>query len=238
MRQPPKPWSVVKTGAIEGPGPAIPWAAALCQGAQQRGWGFSAGKDALAACAHPGEAWCSHQSPQEPPSWCSLPAMFYNMEKDNKANSKWQPSMSAPRARCLCLQLGTHEAHRHILSPWMWALPLVPLWFLSLKCAGSLLFLICSKSAHKVTRNMKLKMWQAFFCCCLLFDGFWKRNPTSGFLPGGLCCFTYEECIFHKQLFYIANSGLLFQTDRLLLLKFPPRSQASFKSMRVNLEIL
>lgn len=220
----------------------------------RRGWGFPSGKDALAACAHPGEAWSSHQSPQDPPSWCSLPAMFYDKEKDNKANSKWQPSMNVPTALCHhccaryhCPQLGTHKAHRHSLSPWLpealrksfggW-LSLLSHFDFFLWIVLEVLFSWSVVTLHtKSYRIWNLKCDRHFFCC-LLFDGFWKRDPASGFLPGGLCFFTYEECIFHKQLFYIANSGLLFQTDRLLLLKFPPRSHLSFKSVRVNLEIL
>lgn len=115
-------WSVVKTGDVEGPDPALP-CAMLFQGQRQKSevGGFPRWKDAL---AH--EVWSSHRSPQDPLSYCSLPARLDDNKRDNQVTSKWQPSVNMSThqclhccARCHWLQVETHMGPGHSSSPWV-----------------------------------------------------------------------------------------------------------------------
>lgn len=77
------------------------------------------------------------------------------------------------------------------------------------------------------------------FVVCFL-TAFGKETYLLAFHQEDCILFHYrkKKSIFHRQVFYIANSGLLFQTDRLFLIKLAAGSQLAFKFTTVNLEIL
>lgn len=121
-------WSVVKTGAVEGPDAVLPCAMVLCQGPRQRGegGGFAMGGMLGQPVVTEVKSAPLNKSPQDPPPYSSLLAMLDGNKRDNQATFKGQPSTNMSThgcihccAQCQCLQVGTHVASRYSSSPWV-----------------------------------------------------------------------------------------------------------------------